>query len=324
VRHQEVIFNLAGQSFFYDVPEGRPAASPVPTVQVFLATNDDDGVAETATTGACSIDSVDTTLSSAAAAGDTQVTVASAPVTTRGRRYLITDASGDRELVEIRAVSGTTVGLRRPLSNSYASGAAFQGTRITIGVNATWVADRSKITDALGSNWRTDVEDDPAQFAGHPGYRLRWSYTAGGVAMIGVNFADLVRYAAKNLITPLDVDARFAGWIDRLPPDYQRDQGAALVDEAFHAVREDLLGDAQTARKIRSTDVVGTLTIYKAALLAAQHNVLAGRTEAAAVGVAQDLYTQRYNQLARTPKFPVDSAGSGASAQPQRLPVWRR
>lgn len=326
MRHQEVVFNLLGQSFFYDVPEGRPAAAPTPTVQVFLATNDDDGVAETATTGSCAIDSVDTTLSVAATAGDTQMTVTSGTAIARGRRYLVSASSaGDREIIEVASISGTTtVGLRRPLSNSYTSGAAFQGTRVTIGVNATWVADRSKLTDALGSNWRTDVEDDPAQFAGHPGFRMRWSYTVGGVASIGISFADLVRYQAKNLITPLDVDGRFAGWIDRLPPDYQRDQGTSLVEESFHAVREDLLGDAQTARKIRSTDVVGTLTIYKAALLAAQHNVLAGRGDTEAVKVAQDLYTQRYNQLAREPKFSVDTAGSGASAQPQRLPVWRR
>lgn len=325
MRHQEVIFNLLGQSFFYDVPEGRPSASPTPTVQVFLATNDDDGVAESATTGSCSIDAADTTLAAAATAGDTQVTVTSAASIVRGRRYLMSaGSSADRELVEVASVSGTTVILRRPLSNSYALGAAFQGTRVSIGVSPTWVADRSKLTDALGSNWRTDIEDDPAQFAGHPGFRLRWAYTVAGVATIGIGFADLVRYQAKNLVTPLDVDGRFAGWIDRLPPDYQRDQGALLVEESFHAVREDLLGDAQTARKIRSTDVVGTLTIYKAALLAAQHNVLAGRGDTAAVDVAAKLYEQRYNQLAREPKFAVDTAGSGASAQPQRLPVWRR
>jgi hypothetical protein len=322
VRHQELIFNLAGQSFFYDPIEGRPSGTP--TVQVFFGTNDDDGVAETATTGVCALDAVNTTLSAAATAGDVAISVTSAASIVRGRRYLITDTDADQELVEVASVSGTTVGLRRPLFNGYASGSGFAGTRITIGVNATWVADRSKITDALGSNWRTDVEDDPSQFAGHPGYRLRWTYTVAGVTTIGIGFADLVRYQSKNLITPLDVEGRFAGWIDRLPPDYQRDQGAALVEESFHAVREDLLGDAQTARKIRSTDVVGTLTIYKAALLAAQHSVLAGRGDTAAVDVALKLYEQRYNQLAREPKFPVDTAGGGASAQPQRLPVWRR
>ena len=133
-----------------------------------------------------------------------------------------------------------------------------------------------------------------------------------------------MRYQTKNLITPLDVDGRFAGWIDRLPPDYQRDQGASLVEDAFNAVRMDLLGDAQTLRKIRTTDIIGELTVYKANLLAAQHNVLAGRADKAAVEVADGLYTQRYNQLAREPKFPVDAGGGGAAAQAQRLPPWRR
>lgn len=324
MRHQEVIFNLTGQSFFYDPPEGRPAASPVPTVSVYLATNDDDGVAESATTGSVSIDSVDTGLNASAAAGDTTLSVGSAGSIARGRRYLLTNTDGGRELIEVASLTGTTVGLRRPLMNAFASGATFQGTRLSIAVSSTWIIDRSKITDVIGSNWRTDVEDDPALFAGHAGYRLRWSYTAGGVATIGISFADVVRYAAKNLVTPLDVDGRFAGWIDRLPPDYQRDQGASLVETAFDEVRLDLLGDAQTARKIRDTFILGELTIFKANLMAAEHSILAGRADTAALKVAQDLYMQRYNQLAREPKFAVDNAGSGASAQPARLPAWRR
>lgn len=324
MRHQELIFNLAGQSFFYDPPEGRPAASPVPTVIVYFGANDDDGPAEAATTGACAVDACDTGLATAAAAGDTALSVGSGGSIVRGRRYLLTDLDGDRELIEVASITGTTVGLRRPLMNAYSSGSAFQGTRITIGVNATWIADRSKITDALGSNWRTDVEDDPSLFAGHAGFRLRWSYTAGGVATIGISFADVVRYQSKNLVTALDVDGIFPGWIDRLPPDYQRDQGAALVERALEAVRFDLLGDAETLRKIRDTEILGELTVYKANLLAAQDNVLAGRADKLAIDVAQSLYTQRYNQLAREPKFPVDNAGSGAATQPKRLPVWRR
>jgi len=325
MRHQEVIYNLTGQSFFYDPPEGRPSASPTPTCQVYLATDSDDaGVTESATTGSCSIDSVDTTLSAAAVAGAVSLAVASGTAIARGRRYLITDTDGDRELVEVASISGTTVGLRRPLSNDYASGSTFQGTRISISVSATWVADRSNITDALGSSWRTDVEDDPSMYAGHAGYRLRWAYTVGGVATIGISFADLVRYAAKNLVTPLDVDGRFPGWLDRLPPDNQRDQGASLVDLAFQAVRFDLLADAQTMRKVRDTDIVGELTMFRANLMAAEHNVLAGLVDKTVAELAGDMYKQRYNQLAREPKFPVDSAGSGASTQAQRLPAWRR
>ena len=324
MKHQEILYNVAGQSFFFDPPEGRPAAAPAPTVSVFLATNDDDGTAEAATNGSCTIDAADTGLLSAAAAGAVTLSVASIGSLVLGRRYLLTDPDGHRELVETVSLSGTTVGVRRPLLNAYASGSAFQGTRLSVSVAAAWSTDRNKITDALGSSFRTDVEDDPAQFAGHAGYRLRWSYTAGGAATIGISFADLVRYQSKNLVTALDVDDTFAGWIDRLPPDHQRDQGARLVESSFSAVRFDLLGDAETARKIRDTDIIGELTIYRANRLAAEHNVLAGRADTAAVDVAQKLYTQRYNQLAREPKFPVDTAGGGASAQPERLPVWRR
>jgi hypothetical protein len=317
VRHQEIIFNLTGQNFFYDPPEPF-RASGTPTVTVYPGEGDDDGSTETATTGACSVDSVDTTFS--ASMGDRSIAVASGTGIARGRRYLLTAPNGDREIVECISITGTTVGLRHPLINDYASSSTFEGTRISISVNSTWVADRSKLSDAISDVPASAIARAPSA----SGYRLRWSYTVNGEAMLGVTYADLVRYQAKNLVTPLDVDRLFPGWIDRLPVDYRQDQGAAFIEEAFQAVRMDALTDAQLVRKIRDTQVLVELVKYRANVLSAQNNVMHNGAEIGVLTVARDLYDQRYGALIREPKVAVDQGGGGAGGEAVRFPAFRR
>jgi hypothetical protein len=320
---QELLFNVTGQSFFYDPPEGR--ASGTPTVQVFAAMSDDAGPTVPATTGACSVDSVNTTFS--ANAGDTSATVASGTGITRGRRYLVTDTDGDREWVECISVLGTTVGFRVPLRNSYAAGSTFQGCRISISADSTFVATSTYITDVLdptGRAWLT-MSNAIAWIPGAAGYRLRWAYTVNSTNCIGVSFADLVRYQAKNLVTPLDVDTRFPGWIDRLPTDFREDQGQALIDEAYRALKLDALGDDQVLRRIRNTEVIRDLILYRANLLAVEASLFnANAVDPSILNVARELYQQRYDQLIRQPKVPVDQMGSGAAMDPVRLPLTRR
>jgi hypothetical protein len=316
-RHQEVIFDLTGQTFFYDPPElFRPSGTP--TVEVFPTGEDDDGTAESATTGAASVDSVNTTLNGAVSIGDTSLTLTSGTGVTKGRRYLLTDADGECELVEIAGISGTSATLRHPIINAYATASTFQGTRISISVDPTWVAAEDNLSDV------TDPDSTASYVAGASGYRLRWAYTSGGVATIGVSYADLVRYQSKNLVTALDVDRLFPGWIDRLGPDYRNDQGAALIDEAFHAVKMDALTDAQLLRRIRDTQVLSDLVKHRAKLLAVQNEVLSGRADPAALTVVRDIYDQRYNALIREPKIAVDQSGGGSNGEAVRLPAWRR
>lgn len=303
----EIVFGLTGQTFVYDPPEmGRPSS---PSVTVYLTTSDDDGSTETATTGAASVDSVNTTLSASASAGDKTITVTSGTSITKGRRYLLTAADGDTAWVDVRAVSGTSVILRNQLNGDFASGSTFQGCRLSIAVDSTWVNDKSNITDAS---------------AGHPGYRVRWVYTVLGSEAVGVSFYDLVRYPSKNIVTALDVDRAFPGWIDRLGQDNYEDQGATLIAEAFRDVRMDALGDDQALRRFRNTDVVKELVIHKANAIAIRNQVMAGSANLDGLKTAEDLYTKRYQQLVREPKIPVDPAGGGAAAEGQRLPLWRR
>lgn len=322
MRHAEIIFGLTGQSFTYDPPEGR--ASGTPTVQVFSTSTDDDGTAESATTGSASVDSVNTTISAAAAIGDNTLTLTSGTGVAKNRRYLLTDADGNQEWIECIGINGTAARLRQPLINAYASGATFVGCRISISVDSTWVATRSKLTDVLGASWRTDDASGSDVVAGAAGYRLRWSYTVGGVATIGVSYADLVRYQAKNIVSALDVDRTFPGWIDSLAIDYREDQGAALVEEAFRTVKMDALADAQLVRRIRDTQVLSELVIYRANVLAVQNNVVRGAADPRTLEIARDLYEQRYVSLIREPKVAADQTGGGSNGEARRLPAWRR
>lgn len=318
--NQEIIFALSGQSFFYDPPEGHPTGTP--TLTVYRAMNDDDAGGVTAA-GACTVDSVDTTFS--ASAGATSATVTSGTGIARGRRYLVTDVDGDREWVECISVSGTTVGFRQPLKNDYAALSTFQGCRISAPVDSTWVNNKSNITDILdplNRLWMTDQADVP-WLPGAAGYRLKWLYAVGSATQ-GVSFADLVRYQAKNLVTPLDVDVRFPGWLDLLPTDYIEDQGQSFIDEAFRAIKMDSLGDDQVIRRIRNTEITRELTIHRANVLAQEAKLFAGGNNAEQVKEARATYQARYDQLMREPKVPVDQTGQGASAMPRKLSAFRR
>ncbi len=301
MRHAELLFNVTGQTLYLDPPELSRASAPSATV--YELAQDDDGPTESAI-GAASVDSVDTTLTADVLAGSVELSLDSTTGIHRKGRYLLTGADGLAEHVDVIAV-GTTVRVQRPLVNDYATGAAFQGTRISATVDSTWVGDSTNTIDG--------------------GYRVRWTYTIDGATQLAVTYFDLVRYSARALVTAQDVDSRFPGWIDRLPPDHRENQGASLIDSAFQAVKLDALGDSQILRRLRDSQIIRELTIVKANLLAVENQIYAGGGNLDGLTAARNLYTQRYQQLVREPKAPSDELGGGGASEPvERLAVWRR
>jgi hypothetical protein len=90
------------------------------------------------------LDSVNTTLSASAAAGASSVTVTSTASIAVGRRYLVAGAEtagGEVVLVSAVAAGGTTITLARPLTTARASGATFQGTRVTVAITTASTAE---------------------------------------------------------------------------------------------------------------------------------------------------------------------------------------
>lgn len=93
----------------------------------------DDGT-DVVTNAAGTISTIDTTLSSAATAGDRTVSVASATGISSGSTILL---AAPKERVTCKSISGTTVTLWQPLQQDHASGTAAQGARVTYAVSAS-------------------------------------------------------------------------------------------------------------------------------------------------------------------------------------------
>ncbi len=118
---QAVIIGVGGtiESTFV----GRRPASCTVTIR------DNDG--DSVVTGAGTVDTVNTTITAAAAEGDTTLTVASAAGIATRRRYLL----GDEELT-VKSVASLVLTLNAPLERNHASGTALQGLRVTFAVTS--------------------------------------------------------------------------------------------------------------------------------------------------------------------------------------------
>lgn len=119
---QHITYNYGG-TIYIDVLS-RPTSA---TVTIKYGTN------SLVSAGACTISSINTTLSSAATKGATSISVASATGCSIGKKCWLQDHP---EEVLIKGVSETTVSLSRPLFYDHASSAAVEGTRVSYAVSA--------------------------------------------------------------------------------------------------------------------------------------------------------------------------------------------
>lgn len=308
---QEILHGITGQTLVFDALEGRP--SSVTSVTVYYADSGDDGPTQLATTGSGAVDTNPATTTSGASGGDqvdpTAITLTSGTGVLRDRAYRLTSPTGAWEWVELVKVNGTAVVSRVPLINAYASGSTFESTRMSITIDPTWVADRGNLASE---------EDVSARF------RVAWVYVVNGTTYRRLSHFDLVRYTATHSVTPIDVDIRFPGWIDRLPTDYRSEQGRRLIDQAWRDVRDDLRGDRKLGRWLRDSDVISVLVAARANLGSVERSVFNGNATADQMKAASDIYRQRYDQLVREPHTAVAVDPMGAQATARRAPLFRR
>lgn len=301
---------MTGQSLVFDAPEGR--ASSVTSVTVFEATTDDDGTSEAATTGSAAVETNPNTTFDAAS-GDGQADPRKCNLTattgiTAGRRYLATNTTGEKELVEVAEIaSADYVIARNPLRNAYVSTNTFVSTRISISIDSTWVAAETNI-----SQWLTP----------NPRYRVRWVYVVGGVTYVHATFFDLVRYRGDHTVVGLDVDRRFPGWLDSLPTQHREDQGAAIIAEAYRLVKLDLYHHGKADQMARNMEVIDHLVVLRAFANSVQAQVASGGSmDVAAWALGQ--YQGELQHLIAQPKIEFDVSSGGASTTVTPLPVWR-
>lgn len=306
---QDVAFGVTGQSLIFDCPDGRPSA--VESVTVYEADADDTSSAETATTGSGSVDAnPNTTLSIAAGIGDSSVAVTSATGFAVDRRYLLSAAAGYREEIEVAGIVGSVIALRHPLINAYPiTTSTVVTTRCSISVLDAWAVETGNVSTACSPN---------------PRYRVRWVVTLDGATQVFDRYLDLVRYPARHGVSPLDVERRFPGWLDGLPIDFREDQGRAVIDRAWQALKADLYQDNKADQALRNSELVAELVIVRAMLLRNEDAFLAGALDATRVELARQLYTQRYNSAIRSPVAPLDTSGGGGSERNRVTPLWRR
>lgn len=309
--HQEILYNVTGQSLIWDAPEGRPAS--VTSVTVYLADADDDTTPEFTATGTVETNPNTTTVGTSGNTqpDPTQIVLTSATGVASGRQYTIQSAAnGDFETFMVERLATSTVTARHPLINDYAAGSTVTSSRITAPVNSTWVATKNKIS----------CEGTP-----FPTYRVVWVYVVGSTSYRHESYIDLVRTVAQHTVTALDVDEIRAGWLDELPTDYRREQGRPLIERAFRYVKLDLLANGKLARWVRHLDVINDLVAHRTVMVAAEARVSNfGTGYNAQFQAARDAYDQRFGQLIREPKVPIQVSPGGAATEGDRLPLWRR
>lgn len=306
--HQEIILGVTGQGLVHYCTDSRPQSVVSVTAHAYDA--DDSTIEFTADTPG--VDTVSTT--STAVAGTStdnphQITLTSVTGIVIGRTYRFQSVVGYSEWVVPAAISGLVVTLRHPLHNSFPIGAAFQSTLIYGFIPDAWAADTSNLTS-------------PAK---RVGYRIRWVYADdGGNRRVAQSTASLVRYETRNHVLPTHVDARFPGWMERLPTDYQGDQGKALIDIAFDAVRLDLLQEGQADHAVRDPAAFSDLVIHKTIEIATEVNARHGAVSQESLLVAQRGYTERLTRLIRQPSVDIQHSDGGASGEGRRKNIFSR
>lgn len=118
-----------------------------------------DDSAHTLASGAATIDSVSTTLATAAGRGTSDpraLSVASAVGIAVGRRYLLT-SGGKSELVKVEGISGTTLRLAASLPLYFAAGATLKGVELVAPLSVDVTGDDTYLGEhVLAVRWSPD------------------------------------------------------------------------------------------------------------------------------------------------------------------------
>lgn len=162
------------RSITVDLPR-RPTAAGT-----FVVKSVGGGTLQTAV--APTLDAVNTTLTAGVAAGALVLPVTSATGVSAGRRFLLAgEESVGGETVTVRSVNGLNVTLMRPLRAAQATGATFQGTRLTFAIGAAGCA-------TTGRN-----------------HRIEWTPAAGDEDLATVLPFDVTRYAPVTFLNVEDL-----------------------------------------------------------------------------------------------------------------------
>jgi hypothetical protein len=309
---QDILFDVTGQTIYFDCPEGRP--SSVVSCDVYRWDIADTDTAESAV-GSPSVEtSPSASISAASGYGQPNPHVLNVTATdgvSVGRTFQVASASGHKEWFEVAGFEdGTSITARHPLHNAYVADDAVVSTRIQATIDSTWVADDGNITtDSVGPN---------------PMYRVRWVYVVAGVTYVADSYFNLVRYSARHGVLPQDIETMLPGWLDWLPTDHRTSQGRRLIDDAYRGVRMDLHQIDLAASSIAESEVVDELVRYKAIELGETAKFLRGDGDGMRVELSTKRYRERLDSMLRiVSRVPVRDE-SGAATPILSMGLTRR
>jgi hypothetical protein len=183
--HTTLIYNLTGQTLEFYPPDAEVVGSGAPTVAATVtAWEPSTGNAGTAEWGpsAATLDSVSTTVDASSGYSQSNRSRLYLTATTNvavGRRYLVTNAYGQREVVRVKAIaSADYVDLEAPLAYDYAAADTFVGLRHTIAAPDAFLTDSSKVN----TNTLPSVFGDDGGGQESPPYRVKWAYSTGSIS----------------------------------------------------------------------------------------------------------------------------------------------
>lgn len=307
-RHDDIVWNVTGQSLRYRAPQGRPTSADF---AVFADGTGDDGTAEFS--GTATVDAVDTTVSSASGAQQAdprKVSLASTAGIVVGRKYLLTENSAT-EWGEVLSIHSGHVRMRDRLLGDYTAAATFQGCDLTAAVDATWVADRNNLSDLADPN---------------PDYRVRWAITIGGAVVPAYSYFELVRAPRALAVDLLDVSARWPGLAEMLDVTDRGDQARTLIESASRIVRVDLAGIDLNDTAIMEDETLDEAIVRAARMVLAEAGIhprafSAGEYVAIATGSYERFVEQNFRVRLRAPI--ASGADSGAESR-QAAPYWEK
>ena len=225
--NQEIIKDIGGTLTFDPPQPGRPSSATVTLL--------DSSGSELAGSQAATVDSVNTTLSSNAAAGATSVVVASVGSIVVGRRYVLSNLVGQHEWVRVRAIDtgATTLTLATELAYAHPSTSTFVGNQLSVAITAGQ-------SDEL-------EENDQAS----------WVYAIAGVTYRTNTFFDVVRSAwSAIVVTPWQFKL-IAGDMAAADLEALESDGLDFADEiqdATRRVRDEVISRGYRPSLFRSFD----------------------------------------------------------------------
>ena len=207
-----------GSQTLYHRPmrDGSPIVVASATLRIVnLHRHEDDPSREILASTSATVDAVSTTISAAAgySASDPEiVTVASATGITAGRRYLLRSSALVVETVTVEAVSGTTVRLATPVTQTFAASSSFLGFEIS------------------GSFPSATANDTDEFDAGYSLYAVDWTYDGRTTREL----VTVVRTVSGCPVTGADFRERLPILLPRIGSTYDPDP---LLQAAWRSVR---------------------------------------------------------------------------------------